>query len=105
MSSNENCCYKVEDIIASNFDMNEYVDSLEKYQYIDYLIDNLKGRDREIIKLYFNFYNNKLYNQKEIAKIYNTNQSTISKIISRVLKQLKEELLFYDNDEIKKYIK
>ena len=105
MSSNENCCYKVEDTIASNFDMNEYVDSLEKYQYIDYLIDNLKGRDREIIKLYFNFYNNKLYNQKEIAKIYNTNQSTISKIISRVLKQLKEELLFYDNDEIKKYIK
>lgn len=105
LSSKEDCCYKIEDIIASDFDMNEYVDSLEKYQYIDYLIDNLKDRDREIIKLYFGFYNNKLYNQKEIAEIYNIDQSTISKIISRVLKKLKKELLFYDNDEIKRYIK
>ena len=31
--------------------------------------EKLVGRDREIIKLYFGFYNNTQYNQKEISKI------------------------------------
>lgn len=44
-------------------------------------VDMLSGREREIIKLYFGFYDDKQYSQEEIGSIMGLPISSISKII------------------------
>lgn len=59
-------------------------------------MNELNSRDKEIIKLYFGFYN-KSYSQREIAEIMNLSQSQICKIIYNNLKLLKIKLIETDN--------
>ena len=84
--------FKVEDIISDNTNIEEqYVDN-ETYRIIRQIVENLSGRDKEIIMLYYGFYNDRVYNQSEIANKFNISQPQISKLIKRIVSQLKEQL-------------
>ena len=62
---------------------------------IDNLIDDvLNEREKRVILMYFGFREDKIYRQDEIAEILNLNRSTVSKIISKALKKIKQEILF-----------
>jgi len=60
------------------------------------LINDLPDRERKILMLYFGFIDNKCHTQKEIAQMLGISGSYVSRIINRVLKQLKEKVLQYE---------
>lgn len=62
------------------------------YKIIREIVKELPDRDREIIMLYFGFYDDKPYMQKEIAKKTSLNQSSVSKIIKENIKKLGKQL-------------
>jgi len=83
---------KIEDIISDGTDIvKDYIDK-ETYCIIRKAVKDLPDRDREIIMLYFGFYNGKTYTQKEIADFFSVNQSYISKLITRILKWLGKKI-------------
>lgn len=56
--------------------------------YVKGLLEYLAPREREIIMLYYGFYNNVRYTTNEIADIYNVSQPNISQIKKRALEKL-----------------
>jgi len=64
----------------------------ELYEKIREKIENLNNRDKEIIKLYFGFYNGVIYKQEEIAKMLAISRVYVSVIIRELLKKLSNEL-------------
>ncbi len=73
--------YFVEDIIE-----NELLLAVKKQ------VDMLEDKDREIVKLYFGFDDNKCYSQREIGTMMNVSQSYISRIIKRVVNAIGNNL-------------
>ena len=71
--------------IESNYE------DLEMKKFIVKLVDQLKDRDKEFVKLYFGFYD-RPYTQYEIAKMYNLSKSTVSKAMVRILDKLRMEI-------------
>lgn len=55
-------------------------------------VEKLEERDQEIIKLYFGFYNNRQYSQKEIGVILRLSQSFISRRISTIVNMIGENM-------------
>ena len=80
------------DITPSKNDMIEEFDRKESYQIIREIINNLPAQDREIIMLYFGFYNNKLYTQAEIAERTSLAQSWVSRLIKKIVKKMELQL-------------
>jgi len=64
------------------------------------LVLKLPEFEREIIMLYFGFYNNREFTQKEISEILNYSQSYISRVISKTIINLKDQFK-KDEDIIK----
>lgn len=83
----------LEDTIKSDYELIVDYEQEEMYQELRHLINELPDKKREIIKLYYGFYNNKVHTQTEIASIFNTSQRQISRIIKDTLKKLKMQLL------------
>lgn len=82
---------KLEDIlddkysnIEQNYERKETIPEIRK------LVESLEEKDKEIIMLYFGFYDNKKYTMEEIAKLYNTTKANISRIIKKNLIKLKK---------------
>ena len=76
------------DTIKDNTDIvNEWL-AKERLQIIREAVEKLPEQGREIIKLYFGFYNNKTYTQNEISRILSTSQSEVSKKIKLFLSDL-----------------
>ena len=104
---------KVKDVIADDSaDFTEKYDEYELWQEVRRQVENLEERDKEVIKLYFGFYNNVQYTQEEISNKVNTARSNVSRIISRVVEQIEKNLIKQDFIEkpkkslkIKKYNK
>lgn len=91
---------KHEEIISDNKDyINQQLDKIIVHQELN----ELNPRDKEIIMLYFGFYDRK-YTQKEIAKIMNLSSSSICKSISNSLQILKTNLT-QNNEKEKNFIK
>ena len=59
----------------------------------------LSDRDREMVMLFFGFFNNRRYTQKELAEKYHINQSYVSRLIKKSINKLKEEILMHDNEK------
>jgi len=96
----------IEDTLKDDKNITEDYIKEETYLFIRELVNNLSYKDRQIIIMYFGFFDNKIYTQKEIAEKLNISQSYISRIIKRILKQLKIELITNNivelgNDNIK----
>lgn len=84
---------RVKDTIADeNSEFTENILKREILLEIKRQVDMLNDRDKEIIKLYFGFYEDKQYSQKEIATMLGLSQSYISRIINRVIDTIGKKL-------------
>ena len=83
---------KFEDIISDKTDIVEEYTVNETYQIIRQIVKDLPERDREIIMLYFGFYNDKTHTQKEIADMLSISQSLVSRLITKIIKRLGKQL-------------
>lgn len=77
--------------ILDDYDLVEDFEHRELLRKLSYLVENLRDREKEIIKLYFGFYG-KEYEQKEIAEMLSISQSYVSRIIRETLTKLKFRL-------------
>lgn len=83
---------KLGDIIYDENDMTEkYIDD-EEYRIIRQIVNNLPNPDKKIVMLYFGFYNNQTYTQREIADIVSINRTQIFRILKRVMNKIKQQL-------------
>lgn len=85
--------------LNSSYNIEDNYCTKEYYEIVRNLVQELPNKEKEIIMLYYGFYNDKLYTQKDIAKIFNVSQENISKIIIRVLKKLHYRLEEINNEE------
>lgn len=69
-------------------------DLIDKYLYIEInnIIENLDEKEREILKMFFGFYNKK-YTQQEISIRFNVSQSRISSQIRNSVQKVKKKLI------------
>ncbi len=96
---------QIKDILLSGEDLEKYFENKDTYRIIRNIIEKLPNRDKEIIKLYFGFYDNKQYSQPLIAHMYSISQAQVSRIIAKRLKQIKNILESKDIIETKKKVK
>lgn len=89
---------KIKDIISDEINIVKDYEKNINYKIIQEIIKELPERNREIIMLYFGFYNNKTYTQKEIADIMSVSQPYISKLIPKIVKKI--EIQLQENDVI-----
>ena len=75
------------DLIPSDFDIEEYVIHRDELRQLRRAIAKLKQSDKELLKLYYG--PNKI-TQEEIAKMYHTTQSAISRKIVRAINKLRK---------------
>ena len=73
--------------IIENYEKGETIEEIRN------LVFSLPEREREAIYLYFGFYGDKRYTQKEIAEKLNISQSYVSRLIGRILKKLKKQMV------------
>ena len=73
--------------IIENYEKGETIEEIRN------LVSSLPEREREAIYLYFGFYGDKRYTQKEIAEKLNISQSYVSRLIGRILKKLKKQMV------------
>lgn len=83
------------DFITDNYNIDDEYINNELKSFIKKLVYSLPDKDREIIMLYYGFYNNKIYTQKEIAKLLNITQSYVSRIIAKNIYYLSCILEYY----------
>ena len=83
---------KLEDVIADNIDFTEKYEDKDNYKIIIEFVNNLPYYDKQIIMLYFGFYDNKRYTQSEIADKLNVSQPYISRLTKKIVKNLGEKL-------------
>lgn len=73
--------------IIENYEKGETIEEIRN------LVFSLPEKEREAIYLYFGFYGDKRYTQKEIAEKLNISQSYVSRLIGRILKKLKKQMV------------
>lgn len=109
MTSEDGKQKNLEDVLPDeNANFLDYYDKKESYEIIRNVIEDLKERDKCIIKLYFGFIDNKLYKQEEIANKLGISQAYVSRVLARVLKiiklKLEREGVIETSSKIKKHI-
>lgn len=82
--------FKLEDYISDDRDFTEEIEIAENYKIIREIVKVLPDRDREIILLYFGFYNNRIYTQSEIAD--KMGLSYVSRLIIKIINRISETL-------------
>ena len=85
---NEGNELKIIDTLFDTDDKYENYDNKELYSNIDRVIDTLPDKEKDIIKLFFGFYDGKKHNQYEIAKKLNISQSYTSRLLKRLVKKV-----------------
>lgn len=76
----------------SNFVDEDIIKRVELLR-IRELVEELEGIDKEVIKMSFGFYNDRIYSQKEIAEVTGISQSYISRKVRKLTKSLKSRLI------------
>ena len=80
---------KLEDTISDDtINFVEDYETKDVYRVVRTVVENLKGREKEMIMLYFGFYNNKTYNFQEIGDMFNMSKQNVARIISFVVKKI-----------------
>lgn len=83
---------RIEDIIFDDADItSDYIEN-ETYMILRQKIDILPEREKKIVMLRFGFYNDRVYFQYEIADMMSISQSQVSRILSKCVKRLGQEL-------------
>ncbi len=90
----EDTSIKLENMISSGVDVEEeYVRKAYneiQLRLLQQSMECLSERNREIVMLYFGFYNNKRYTCEEIGKMLNISKAGVSIAIKRSLSKLKD---------------
>lgn len=81
------------DRLSDDSNIAEDYEKNETYFIVREMIKELPYRDKEIILMYFGFYNKKIYTQSEIAEKLNISRSYISDLIKKNIKILKKQLV------------
>ena len=87
---------KIQDQLTDDYNLEEENEKFEVYKIIRELVHKLQGEDREVIMLYFGFYNNRHYKQHEIATKLNISQAKVSRIIKKTINSLINTLIEQD---------
>ena len=83
----------IEDTLSDeNSDFVSDYEQKETFIIIRQLVEELPERDKEIITLHFGFINDKPLTQKEIADKLDISQSYVSRLITKILKRIKQQL-------------
>lgn len=84
---------RLEDILWNDNDLVMNYEEMENQEILRKVLNDMPdGRNKEIMLLFFGFYNDKRYSQREIAQSFNLSQTQVSRIISKNIKELKEQL-------------
>lgn len=89
---NEDGKMRLKDIITDEVDIDNEYTNKETCKIIRQMVNDLPENKRNIIMLYFGFYDDRVYTQKEIANMMNVTQATISKTIILILEELSKKL-------------
>jgi len=82
----------LEDILSNDIDIEEDYVNNDVQAIVRSIVENMEGRDKEIVKMYFGFYQDHKFTQKEIAQKFNISQSYLSRVIKRLVKKLRLQL-------------
>lgn len=97
---------KLIDILpAQDSDFVSDYEKKESYRIIREIVESLPNPDKEIIKLYFGFIDDKPFSQMEIADKYGVSQPTISRIITKALKKISIKLKRQEIIEKSRFLK
>jgi RNA polymerase sporulation-specific sigma factor len=83
---------KLEDKLSDGSDLVEDHEQNEIHSIIRKLVQELPNREKEVVMLYFGFYNNRIYTQEEIAGKLNISQSYTSRLIKKIVKKIGKQL-------------
>lgn len=83
------------DTIQSDVNLEEDYSKKEIISIIKEAIQELPDKEKEVIKLYFGFYD-RMYNQVEIASIIGLTQSYTSRIIRKTMEMIRVKLIKKD---------
>ena len=83
---------RMADILIDDSDFVSDYEQKEIYTILMDIVKQLPFQERVIIKCYFGFYANNSKYQEEIANVLGKNQSTVSRIIKRIVNEIKLEL-------------
>lgn len=83
---------KVEDTLIDDTNIAEEYNNKELIVNLREIIKDLPERNREIIMLYFGFYNDKRYGQEEIAEKMSISQAQVSRVVKKIVKEIGKEL-------------
>lgn len=96
-SDNEETSLRIKDVIQ---DVDDYTESYESKEFVISLLNLLSERDQQIMMLYFGFYNDKTYTQREIADKLGLGHATVSKIIFKSIKKFQQLIKEFDTNEL-----
>lgn len=82
----------IEEILSDGNDLVIECEKKEIIKILNRLINELDDREKEIIMLYFGFYNDKRFTEREIGEKLNISRTYVSKIIKRALNKLSIKL-------------
>ena len=82
---------RLEDIIKDDKDFVEGYETIEVYKTIRKIVKELPDKEREMVMLYFGFYD-KTYTQTEIAEKFSISQVTVCRILNKTLKDIENIL-------------
>lgn len=83
---------EIQDTLYSDVDVEEECGNKEIYQVIREIVAELSGREKEMIMLYFGFYNGRAYSQGEIAQMLSISRSYTSRLINGTIAKLRLRL-------------
>ena len=84
--------FAIVDTISDDVDLVYDYEVSEEHKIVKQLVDNLPESCKMPILLYFGFFNNQVYSQKEIAEVLQLSQSHVSKLINKGLKIIGNQL-------------
>lgn len=96
---------KLKDTLADEIDLVKDIEDQVVYKKIRNLVEKLPDRDKEIVKLYFGFYDGKRYKQKELSTMFSVTQAQISRIVSKRIHEIKHILEKQSTIEVKAKVK
>ena len=83
---------RLEHTLIDDTNIVNYYERLELYEMLNSIVKDLPSREKQIIIMYFGFYKDEIYTQKEIADKFGISQSYVSKLISRTVKKIGNKL-------------
>lgn len=83
---------KLEDKLSSDIDVAGNYEKQETYRAIREIVNNLPDRDRKIVIMYFGFDDYPICTQVDIAEKLHISQSYASRVINKILVNIKKQL-------------